>query len=74
MKYLVIEIQQNADGAIGNFVFTFDDRLQAESKYHTILASAAVSAVYMHSAVLMTSTGVQVAHQSYTHADEEGEN
>lgn len=74
MTYIVIEIQTSTDGTVGNFVFTFDDRNAAESKYHAILAAAAVSAVYMHSAVLMTSTGVQVAHQSYTHADEEGEN
>ena len=71
MKYLVIEIQHNLDGTVGNIVFAFDDRNQAESKYHSILASAAVSAVYIHSAVLMTSTGVQVAHQSYTHGAEE---
>lgn len=71
MKYIVIEIQQNLDGTIGNFVFSYDDRNQAESKYHSILASAAVSQVYIHSAVLMTSTGVQVAHGSYTHAEEE---
>ena len=71
MKYLVIEIQHNQDGTVGNFVFAYDDRNQAESKYHSILASAAVSQVYIHSAVLMTSTGVQVAHQSYTHGAEE---
>lgn len=67
MKYLVIEIQHNADGTVGNFVFAYDDRLQAESKYHSILAAAAISAVYIHSAVIMSSTGVQIAHQSYTH-------
>ena len=32
-----------------------------------ILAAAAVSSVYIHAAVLMSSTGVQIAHQSYTH-------
>ena len=73
MKYLVIEIQHNQDGTVGNFVFAFDDRNQAESKYHSILAAAAVSQIYIHSAVLMTSTGVQVAHGSYTHGVEETE-
>lgn len=71
MKYLVIEIQQNADGTVGNFVFAYDDRLQAESKYHYLLGAAAVSSVYIHSAVLMTSTGVQVSHQSYEHVPQE---
>lgn len=71
MKYLVIEIQHNQDGTVGNFIFAYDDRNQAESKYHSILASAAISTVYIHTAVLMSSTGVQIAHQSYTHAEEE---
>lgn len=56
MKYVVIELQSN-NGSLANIVTDFDDRLQAESKYHTILAAAAVSPVPVHSAVLMTDEG-----------------
>ena len=45
----------------------FYDGLEAESRYHAILAAAAVSAVPVHAAVLMSGTVVQIAHQSYTH-------
>ena len=71
MNYIVIEIQQNADGTVGNFVFTYGDRNEAESKYHYILSAAAVSTVFIHTAVLMTATGVQIAHRSYSHGVEE---
>lgn len=71
MKYLVIEIQQNADGTVGNFTFAYDNRLDAESKYHAILSAAAVSSIYIHSATILTSRGQQIYYQSYTHQTEE---
>ena len=74
MKYLVIEIQRNADGTIGNFVWTFDTINEAESKYHSVLAYAAVSTVYTHSAVILNETGFCVKSQSYTHIPESDPN
>ena len=67
MNYLVIEIQKNSDGTIGNLVFVYDNINAAESKYHTILAAAAVSSVAVHSAVLLNETGYHVKHESYNH-------
>lgn len=70
MKYIVIELQTNSDGTVGNLVYAYDDRLQAEQKYHLILASAAVSALPSHAATILTSDGRQVANQCYRHEEE----
>ena len=72
MKYLVMEIQTNTDGTVGNVVFAYSDRAQAEQKYHTILAAAAVSALPSHAAVMLTNDGLSVAHACYHHVQEQG--
>lgn len=75
MKYLVIEIQTNADGKIGILTFSYDNRNEAESKYHSVLAAAAISALPMHSCDLLQSDGILLARQSYVHEQAtEGEN
>jgi len=75
MKYLVIEIQTNTDGTVGNLVYSYNSRLEAESKYHAVLSAAAISALPMHTCVLFQSDGVLLARQSYMHETEvmEGE-
>lgn len=75
MKYLVIEIQTNADGTVGNLVYSYDDRNQAESKYHAVLSAAAISALPMHTCDLIQADGVLLARQCYVHEQEvvEGE-
>ena len=67
MKYLVIEIQKNTDGTVGNFVWSYDNIDEAESKYHSVLSIAAVSALPVHSAVILNETGYSVRSQCYTH-------
>lgn len=67
MKYLVIEVQTNADGSIGNLTYSYDDRNEAESKYHTVLAAAALSVLPMHTCVLFQSDGILLARQCYVH-------
>ena len=67
MKYLVIEIQTNADGKIGILTFSYDDRNEAESKYHAVLAAAAISALPMHTCDLIQADGILLARQSYAH-------
>lgn len=76
MKYLVIEIQTNTDGTVGNLVYSYDDRNQAESKYHAVLAAAAISALPMHTCDLIQADGILLARQCYVHEQEvvEGEN
>jgi hypothetical protein len=67
MKYLVIEIQTNTDGKIGILTFSYDDRNEAESKYHAVLAAAAISALPMHTCDLIQADGILLARQSYVH-------
>lgn len=73
-QYYIIEIQQYANGEYGHQVhFAFDTdaakaRLKAESKYHEVLAAAAVSELQSHSATLLTSDGRAIMNQCYKHA------
>ena len=73
MKYLVIEIQTNTDGTVGNLVFAYDDRNQAESKYHTVLAAAAISEVTIHACSLLASDGRLLNRGCYEHRPENTE-
>lgn len=69
MKYIVIEIQTNADGTVGNIVQAFDSQDQAESAYHGVLASAAVSRLPKHAAVIMTDEGYCMEYRCYHHGE-----
>lgn len=73
MNYLVIEIQTNANGTVGNLVYSYADRNTAEQKYHLILSSAAVSQLPSHAAALMTSEGQLLERKCYHHAEVEAE-
>lgn len=70
MKYLVIELQTNADGSVANIVTTYDERNQAESAYHSILASAAVSELPCHAAMIVTNEAHVIMGNRYTHGVE----
>ena len=69
MKYIVIEIQTNADGTVGNLVYAFDDRLEAEQKYHLILSYAAVSTLPCYAAAILTSDGRLIESKNYKHEE-----
>lgn len=73
MSYLVIEIQTNGEGTVGNIVSTYSDRNLAMQKYHTILAAAAVSSLASHAAVILTQEGQLLARDLFRHAQEEPE-
>lgn len=76
MKYIVMEIQTFDTGAVSTPTYSYDDRLAAESKYHAILSSAAISALPIHAATMMTEDGAPIDHGSYHHEaaapDQEG--
>lgn len=72
MKYLVIEIQVNTDGTVGNLVYSYDARADAESKYHAVLSAAAVSTLPKHTAVIMDEDGAVLGSQCYRHETTEG--
>jgi predicted regulator of Ras-like GTPase activity (Roadblock/LC7/MglB family) len=67
MKYIVIELQKTAEGQVANLVFSFDTLAEAESKYHSILASAAISTIPVHSAIIVSEEGFPVANKCYKH-------
>ena len=63
--YIIMEIQNN--GSVSTLVDQFEDKNQAEAKFHTVLAAAAVSDVPVHSAVLMTDDGIWLRSECYKH-------
>lgn len=69
--YLVIELQTTADGSVGNLVYKYDTLNEAESKFHSILAAAAVSSLPVHAAVMLTNAGTMVKSGYYRHGGEE---
>ncbi len=72
-QFYIIEIQKHYNGEYGHIVhFAYDEdadkaRLKAESKYHEVLAAAAVSETAEHSAILISSEGFPVMHECYKH-------
>ena len=73
-QYYIIEIQQYDNGEYGHIVhYAYDEdaskaRLKAESKYHEVLAAAAVSELQSHAATLLTADGRAIMNQCYKHA------
>ena len=63
--YIVIEIQTST--TVATLVNSYEDRNQAESKYHQILTAAALSSVPKHSAVLMNDIGQVLKNETYIH-------
>lgn len=76
-QYYILEIQKYLNGEFGHIVhFAYDEnatkaRLKAESKYHEVLAAAAVSELPQHSATLITCDGRVIMNQCYVHEDEQ---
>ena len=65
-KYIILEIQIiNSNPA--TLVHTAPTYNEAMSKYHSVLASAAISQTEKHSAVLLTVDGNVLANESYNH-------
>lgn len=65
--YIVFEIQTNSNGTVGTLISSYDNRNQAESKYHDVLTSAAVSALPKHACVLMSEEGFFLKSECYKH-------
>ena len=68
MNYIVIEMQ-TTNGVTAAIINTFDNYPQAEQKYHTVLAAAAVSAVPTHAAAMLTERGNLVKYECYEHGE-----
>ncbi len=67
--FAVIEIQKNGETATP-ITTLFADKEQAHSKYHQVLAAAAVSAVQEHSAILVSEEGNYMFHEKFIHEGE----
>ena len=65
--FIVVELQKYQDGTVGNIVTAYETQADAESKYHSVLAAAAVSDLPSHSATLLAEEGFSVANQCYKH-------
>ena len=69
IKYIVMEIQTNKDGTVGNLVWAYDSRAEAEAKFHTIMAAAALSSVPVHVALVIQSDGTLLESGRYEHGE-----
>ena len=65
--YIVIELQIANDGTVGNFIYPYTSINEAESKYHLILSSAAISNVYRHTATMLDDKGQTIKSESFRH-------
>lgn len=70
-KYIVVEIQTSAEGTVSTIVTSHDNKLDAENKYHSVLAYAAISDLPTHAAVILTNEGRTVKTEMYEHKAEE---
>lgn len=69
--YIVVETQTNTNGTVGTLINSFEEQNAAESKYHQILASAAISTLPFHCAFMLTDEGLMVKSECYKHLIEE---
>lgn len=71
MKYIVFEIQSYANGTVAFLPpVPYDTLNEAYSKFHTVLASAAVSNVAVHSCLIISSNGDLVYADRFEHPQE----
>lgn len=71
MKYIIIEIQKANNGEVAIVPpATYAEYAQAEQTYHQALSFAAVSAVDVHSVIMLSDTGDRIKGQTYYHGQE----
>ena len=64
--FIVLEMQTNGEN-VGVIANSYADRNVAHQKYYTALAAAAVSAIPIHTVVLLTDDGAVEKRDSYNH-------
>lgn len=67
IMFLVMELQVSANGTVGNIVTSHNTLPEAQNKFYTICAFAAVSDVPIHSAIILDRTGVLIDRQCFEH-------
>lgn len=68
--YFILELQKPKEGNAAYLMHTAETAQQAESVYHQVLAAAAISKVYCHSAMIITDESQTLTGQSYRHEEE----
>lgn len=68
--YIIMEIQQSSEGVTSTIVTTKDNKAEADSTYYSILASAALSSLPIHGAVLMDECGFPLIRGVYDRRDQ----
>ena len=69
--YIIQEIQTNGSNTALLPAIVRQDRNEAESAFHSILASAAISSVIVHTVVMFDEHGNTVRREFYEHPTEE---
>lgn len=67
--YAVVELQKMNDTTLSHLTDSYQTINEAYSKYHTVLAAAAISTVPLHSAVILSETGDVLATEHFTHEE-----
>ena len=70
MKYIVLEIQTNANDEVATLLTAYNERSEAENKYYTILAAAALSELPVHSAMILTNLGTIAKSETFNRIPE----
>lgn len=68
--YLVIEMQTQ-NGKVSTLTYQYDDLGLAEQKYYLILATAAVSSLDVHAAMILDCRGVVLKNYFYDRRSDE---
>ena len=63
---IVIELQKNGE-QLGNIVTSHTTLQEAQHKFHTVAASAAISNVEKHSVVLLNDDGFTIERITFEH-------
>lgn len=69
--YVILELQtNNGQTQVVTPIQTAETQNEAMSKWHSILASAAISSVKCHAAIILNERGDFVAKEAYEHPEE----
>ena len=70
-KFIIIELQKDANGNVAIATpSTYDNQNEADSKFFTTMAAAAVSSVPKHSVTMLHENGYVIRNETYIHGGE----
>ena len=67
--FIVVELQKNGT-QMGNIVTSHETLQEAEHKFHTVAAAAAISSIEKHSVVLINDDGFTIERAVFEHPQE----